>query len=149
VPGMGDDIQAIKAGIMEIGDVFVINKADREGVLRTERELEALLGITERGDGWKPPIVKTIAVQSSGIGELAAAVESYCDFQQKLGSALVERRRRTAEQRILELLRERLLSTALSRSLKNGELGELAGAVADKKRDPYSIVEEICARVGL
>src|SRR4029450_11453980 len=72
VPGMGDDIQAIKAGIMEIGDVFAINKADREGVYSTEKELEALLSLAHRDDGWQPPIVKTIATESKGIDELAA-----------------------------------------------------------------------------
>src|SRR5262245_426940 len=73
VPGMGDDIQAIKAGIMEIGDVFVINKADREGTLRTERELESLLSISERADGWRPSVVKTIATENGGTDVLAAA----------------------------------------------------------------------------
>ena len=77
VPGMGDDIQAIKAGIMEIGDVFVINKADREGVLRTQKELEALLSLAHRPDMWKPPIVKTVATENKGIEDLAAAIESY------------------------------------------------------------------------
>src|SRR5438034_11619001 len=74
VPGMGDDIQTIKAGIMEIGDIFVINKADREGVLRTEKEVEALLSLSMREDGWQPPIVKTVANESKGIEELASAI---------------------------------------------------------------------------
>src|ERR1043165_235305 len=73
VPGMGDDIQAIKAGIMEIGDVFVINKADRDGVLRTEKELEALLSLAHRPDMWSPPIVKTIATENKGVEEPRAA----------------------------------------------------------------------------
>src|SRR5947209_11554966 len=81
VPGMGDDIQAIKAGIMEIGDVFVINKADREGVLRTEKELEALLSLAHRPDMWSPAIVKTVATENRGIGDLASAVEAYREFQ--------------------------------------------------------------------
>src|SRR5919199_384840 len=81
VPGMGDDIQAIKAGIMEIGDVFVINKADRDGVLRAEKELQALLSLAQRPDGWSPPIVKTVATDNSGVDELAAAVEGYREFQ--------------------------------------------------------------------
>jgi LAO/AO transport system kinase len=149
VPGMGDDIQAIKAGIMEIGDIFVINKADRDGVLRTERELEALLSITERSDGWKPPIVKTVAIQSTGIEELDMAITQYRDFQKSAGTFTAERRHRIAEQRILELLRERLLGLVLSRALKNGELNALADAVASRHRDPYSIVEEICAKVNL
>ena len=72
VPGMGDDIQAIKAGIMEIGDIFVINKADKEGVYATEKELESLLSLASRDDGWEPPIVKTVATENQGIAELAA-----------------------------------------------------------------------------
>src|SRR6266436_5780388 len=74
VPGMGDDIQAIKAGIMEIGDVFVINKADREGVLRTQKELESLLSLAHRPDMWDPPIVPTIATESKGIEALSTAI---------------------------------------------------------------------------
>jgi LAO/AO transport system kinase len=149
VPGMGDDIQAIKAGIMEIADVFVINKADREGVHRTERELETLLTISERSDGWRPPIVKTIAIQTSGIEELDAAINSYRDFQKSLGPAIAGRQRKIAEQRILELLRERLVALVLSRGLANGELDRLADEVVNRRRDPYSIVEEICAKVNL
>jgi len=102
VPGMGDDIQAIKAGIMEIGDVFVINKADREGVLRTQKELEALLGLAHRPDMWNPPIVKTVATESRGIEDLAAAVESYNVFQKDADSGR-ERRRSIARWRLLEL----------------------------------------------
>src|SRR5207247_5292488 len=107
VPGMGDDIQAIKAGIMEIGDVFVINKADREGVLRTQKELEALLSLAHRPDMWNPPIVKTIATESKGIEDLAAAITSYLEFQSS-DSHLTERRRAIARWRLTELLRERL-----------------------------------------
>src|SRR5882724_4936177 len=80
VPGMGDGVQAMKAGIMEIGDIFAINKADREGVLRTERELEMLLSISERPDGWTPPIIKTVATENSGTDALAAAIAGYERF---------------------------------------------------------------------
>ena len=75
VPGMGDDVQTMKAGIMEIGDVLVINKADREGVLRTEKELESLLTLATRSDEWQPPIVKTVAIESKGIEDLAGAID--------------------------------------------------------------------------
>src|SRR3954470_9851916 len=112
VPGMGDDIQAIKAGIMEIGDVFVINKADREGVLRTQKELEALLSLAHRPDMWNSPIVKTIATESKGIEDLSAAVASYLEYQSSSKHAS-DRRRAIARWRILELLRERLLARAL------------------------------------
>lgn len=141
VPGMGDDIQAIKAGIMEIGDVFVINKADREGVLRTEKELEALLTLAHRADGWLPPIVKTVATENRGLEELAAAVESYRDFQ-KSASGSNARRTSVARWRILELLRERLLTRALEQNGADARLEALALEVADKRRDPYSAVEE-------
>ena len=144
VPGMGDDIQAIKAGIMEIGDVFVINKADRDGVLRTEKELEALLSLAERRDGWSPPIVKTVATESRGIEELSAAIESYREFQ-KSTDASRARRAAVARWRILELLRERLLARALDAEGADEQLDALALEVADKRRDPYSAVEEFIA----
>lgn len=142
VPGMGDDIQAIKAGIMEIGDIFVINKADREGVNTTEKELEALLSLAMREDAWEPPIVKTVATESKGIQELAAAIEKYRDFhlQTKSGDG---RRRAIARWRILELLRERLVAQTLESDSASEKLDRLAGEVASRQRDPYSAVEEI------
>jgi LAO/AO transport system kinase len=141
VPGMGDDIQAIKAGIMEIGDVFVINKADREGVLRTEKELEALLSLAHRPDFWNPPIIKTIATESKGIEDLSKAIESYNEFQ-KTGENL-ERRTSIARWRLLELLREKLLADVLSKNGTSEKLDELALGIAEKRNDPYSAVEEI------
>src|SRR5712692_2598640 len=109
VPGMGDDVQTMKAGIMEIGDVLVINKADRDGVLRTEKELEALLSLSVRADEWQPPIVKTVAIESKGIEELAAAIEKSHEFQRN-APASHDRRKAIARWRILELLRERLVA---------------------------------------
>jgi LAO/AO transport system kinase len=142
VPGMGDDIQAIKAGIMEIGDIFVINKADREGVYTTEKELEALLSLSAREDGWHPPIIKTIATENKGIEELAVAIESYREFHFKseLGT---NRRRAIARWRILELLRERLLARTLESNSASETLERLADEVATRQRDPYSAVEEL------
>ena len=142
VPGMGDDIQAIKAGIMEIGDVFVINKADREGVLRTQKELEALLSLAHRPDMWNPPIVKTVATESKGIEDLAAAIEAYYCFQSEgLGSKV--RRQAIARWRLLELLQERLLSDLLSRNGTEERLDQLALEVAEKNKDPYTAVESL------
>src|SRR6476660_3245309 len=109
VPGMGDDIQAIKAGIMEIGDVFAINKADREGVLRTQKELEALLSLAHRPDMWNPPIVKTIATENKGIEDLVAAIESYETFGKSSAESGFVRKQAIAKWRLLELLSERLL----------------------------------------
>ena len=145
VPGMGDDIQAIKAGIMEIGDVFVINKADRDGVLRTEKELEALLSLAMRPDSWQPPIVRTVATENKGIAELAGAIAHYREFQQTAATA--GRRNAIARWRILELLRERLLARTLSANSASERLDVLAAEVAAKQRDPYSAVEEMMKAV--
>ena len=142
VPGMGDDIQAIKAGIMEIGDVFVINKADRDGVYATEKELESLLSLAARADAWEPPIVKTIATENQGIAELAGAIERFRESQ-KSEELTSERRRAIARWRIVELLRERLLASVLESENATAVLERLAGEVATKRRDPYSAVEEI------
>lgn len=145
VPGMGDDIQAIKAGIMEIGDVFVINKADRDGVIRTEKELEALLSLAHRQDLWHPPIVKTVATESKGIEELSDAIDSYSEFVSEGGKG-AERRIAIAKWRLLELTREKLLADLLRGNGVEKDLDRLAEEIAEKKRDPYSAVEELLNR---
>jgi len=146
VPGMGDDIQAIKAGIMEIGDIFVINKADKEGVFATEKELEALLSLASRDDGWEPPIVKTVATENQGVEALAQAIESYSQAQ--LGPRVSsERRRAIARWRIVELLRESLLARVLASDSSVAMLNRFADEVATRRRDPYSAVEEIIQSV--
>jgi LAO/AO transport system kinase len=142
VPGMGDDIQAIKAGIMEIGDVFVINKSDREGVLRTEKELENLLTLAMRPDFWNPPIIKTIATENKGIEDLSVAIASYYDFQSK-GEQSLERREQIAKWRLLELLREKLLSDFINNNMTAEKLDKLALEIAERKINPYSAVEEL------
>jgi LAO/AO transport system kinase len=141
VPGMGDDIQAIKAGIMEIGDVFVINKADREGVIRTEKELEALLSLAHRPDMWDPPIVKTIAPENKGLEGLAEAIARYLEFTATADN--MDRKTSIAKWRLTELLRERLLRELLSKEAATDKLEDSARAVAERKIDPYSAVEEI------
>ena len=145
VPGMGDDIQAIKAGIMEIGDIFVINKADREGVFSTEKELEALLSLAMREDSWHPPIVKTVAIEGTGIGELASAIQSYREAHLQAESP-DSRRRAIARWRIVELLRERLVTQTLASDGASDLLNRLSGEVASRHLDPYSAVEEILRR---
>ena len=144
VPGMGDDIQAIKAGIMEIGDIFVINKADRDGVYATEKELEALLSLASRNDGWDPPIVKTVATENQGLDTLAAAIDKYRQTQLS-ASATSERRHAIARWRIVELMRERLLAQVLASDSSVAMLEKLADEVATRRRDPYSAVDELIA----
>lgn len=147
VPGMGDDVQTMKAGIMEIGDVLVINKADRDGVLRTEKELEALLSMSGRMDEWQPLIVKTVAIENKGIDELANAIDRTREFQQTADGGS-ERKRAIARWRILELLRERLVAETLSGDSASEKLDRLAADVASKQQDPYSAVEELLRTVG-
>jgi LAO/AO transport system kinase len=143
VPGMGDDIQAIKAGIMEIGDVFVINKADREGVLRTQKELEALLSLAHRPDMWNPPIVKTIATENKGIEDLSAAIESYGNYRSSEEEAVRSRKKAIARWRLLELLQEELLERVLQKNGTRDEVDHFAGQIAEKQIDPYSAVEAL------
>ena len=145
VPGMGDDIQAIKAGIMEIGDVFVINKADREGVIRTEKELEALLSLAHRDDMWDPPIVRTIATENKGIEDLSEAIDKYYEYEKTAESGL-ERRVSIAKWRLVELLQEKLLKDLIGRNGTTEKLEELARVVAEKEKDPYTAVEELLGK---
>src|SRR2546428_10338131 len=108
VPGMGDDVQALKAGIMEIGDIFVINKCDRPGTEKMERAVLAMLSLSNRSDGWLPPVVKTIATQGEGIDTLVESIDRCQQFFEK--SALrAEKKRAAARQRLLTLLEERLM----------------------------------------
>ena len=141
VPGMGDDIQAIKAGIMEIGDIFVINKAEREGVERTERELIALLEMSHREDGWEPPIVRTVATRHIGVEPLARAIAQYAGhLAAGLAAGRVPARRvGMARQRLLELLGERLLQ----RFQANELLDQLAASLARRDIAPWIAIERL------
>src|SRR5947207_6694332 len=145
VPGMGDDVQTIKAGIMEIADIFVINKSDREGADRVEREIRAMQTLAIRKDQWTPPIVKTVASEGKGVSELAAAIEQYQKVQQKTGLVTKKRAENWLE-RLVEMLREALLQRLLSERMQEGELTRLATDVAEHRRDPYSLVEEIVSK---
>jgi LAO/AO transport system kinase len=142
VPGMGDDIQALKAGIMEIGDVFVINKCDRPGADNMERSLLAMLSLAHRSDGWQPPVVKTIATKGQGIDELVEAIAACYEFFQNAELRKL-RKRQAAEQRLITLLEERLVQTAIRQVFPNGELDTIVEEIAERKNDPYSVVERI------
>jgi len=144
VPGMGDDVQTIKAGIMEIADIFVINKSDRDGAERVEREIRALQSLAVRNDGWTPPIVKTVASGGKGIQELAAAVADYENYLQKENRAL-RKRVENWQERLVEMLRDAMLEKARAQ-LGDGSMARLAAEVAEHKRDPYSLIEEIVGK---
>lgn len=148
VPGMGDDVQTFKAGIMEIADVFVINKADRAGAERLEQEIHAMLAISPRGDGWSPPVVKTVATEGAGVVELLAAMDRYVDFLRSTGIA-EQKKTRNWRERLLALLRERLLERVVMETLGNGALNEYAARIAARQVDPYSVVDEVMKKAGL
>ena len=157
VPGMGDDVQTIKAGIMEIADIFVINKSDREGAERVEREIRNMQSLagsaragsprhrSEQDESWTAPIVKTIASTGEGVAELAQTISR---FQQYLAShdLLLSRRAHNWRERLIEMLREALLERLMREQMNNSALADYASEIAEHKRDPYTLVEELVAR---
>ena len=147
VPGMGDDVQSIKAGIMEIADIFVINKSDREGADRVEREIRAMQSLAMRKDHWTPPIVKTVATEGTGIPELAVAITAYQEFLQE-HNLLLRKKISNWRERLVDMLRDALVGRLLRESLPPQELARLAAEVAEHHRDPYSLVDQIVAKFG-
>lgn len=147
VPGLGDDVQNMKAGLMEIGDIFVLNKADREGADRLEQQLIAMLSLVQPRDGWHAPVVRTVATENKGIEELAAAIAKF----RKHFEASGERQRKHVEHwkgRLIELLESRLLERALGGAGGEARLTELAKEVAERKKDPFAAVNEILKTSG-
>ena len=141
-PGMGDGIQAAKAGILEIGDLYVVNKADRDGADQVRRDLRSMLALAERPEGaWKPPIVKTVAHRGEGLDELAAEIDRHRAWLESSGE-LERRRRRRARDEI-----EAIAVTALRRRWGDvhgrSELDDLAAAVVAGETDPYAAADEL------
>ncbi len=156
VPGMGDDIQAIKAGIFEIADVFAVNKADREGADRTVRELRSIMELRhatmphpKEGDPvqWEPPIVKTVASRELGIDGLVDAVEKHHEHLVSSGQRFAREAARARAEFVAQL-RERLLASALKTLAAEGSLDEVAARIARREQDPYAISEELAARLA-
>jgi LAO/AO transport system kinase len=138
VPGMGDDVQALKAGIMEIADIFVVNKADRDGADRLVSAIEANLSLQTFGPGeWRPPILKTVATKGEGVPELLAAITAFRARPQAAGDA---RRRDRSESRLRELVSDRLMSRVAP-----DQFTGMANRVAAREIDPYSAVETLVA----
>ncbi|HEX7124730.1 MAG TPA: methylmalonyl Co-A mutase-associated GTPase MeaB [Thermodesulfobacteriota bacterium] len=143
VPGMGDDVQAIKAGILEIAQVFVVNKADREGANRTAAELEQMLTLTPPPPGaWKPPILLAEAHRGKGIAEIVDAVFRHRAHLEARGRMGVLRRER-ARREFLDLLRDRLLDDAIARLGGEAGVERIVGRLAERETDPYSAVESV------
>jgi LAO/AO transport system kinase len=172
VPGMGDDVQAIKAGVLEIADIFCVNKADREGADRTIRDLQGMLEVrriiqappmdhdqhhhpagpapaaaNQPDPGWEPPIVRTVAVTGEGISDLGEALQRHLTWLEASGE---RRSREVARARagFIALLRERLLAGALSRlESELGRLDAVAARIASREADPYALAAELAARL--
>jgi LAO/AO transport system kinase len=148
VPGLGDDIQNMKAGLMEIGDIFVLNKADREGADRLEEQLHAMLSLVMPRDGWHPPVIRTVATENRGVEELAATVEKFREHFESSG----QRRQKHIElwqNRLIEMLESRLLEKVLGGKEGEARLRALAVEVAERKKDPFSAVSEILKGANL
>jgi LAO/AO transport system kinase len=144
VPGTGDDVQALKAGIMEIADIFVVNKADRDGADRTVASVEALLALQAfDADAWRPPIVRTVATTGDGVAELVATIER---FRAHTRATLGSRRRARAEFRLREILARRFLERVETEVLGPGEFGEYLERIARRELDPYSAAADIMRR---
>jgi LAO/AO transport system kinase len=146
VPGMGDDVQSIKAGILEIADIFVINKADREGADRTEKELRAMQSLTGQHNSWVTPIVKTVATTGEGVDGLLDAINEMKQWLAADGRLEV-RRRSYWRERIEEMVRQALLKEARGHGLSSEKFAQHAGRVAAGEEDPYRLVPQLVAQV--
>src|ERR1700739_1026501 len=148
VPGLGDDIQNMKAGLMEIGDIFVLNKADREGADRLEEQLHAMLSLVMPRDGWHPPVIRTVATENRGVEELA---ETIAKFRTHFESSGERTKKHTEHWRnhLLELLESRLVERVLHAAGGEAALNQLAADVAERRKDPFAAVNEILAKSGL
>jgi LAO/AO transport system kinase len=146
VPGMGDDIQAIKAGIMEIGDIFVVNKADRPGADKTVTEVTMMMSLVEEHGDWVPPIVKTTASRAEGIAELDAAIRRHYDYLLSSGE-LDRRNRERVRIRIETLLKERFMDRLIGHTLAPRDYEQLLEDVLRKRNNPHDAVEGVLTRV--
>ena len=146
VPGMGDDIQAIKAGIMEIGDIFAINKADRPGADKTVTEVTMMMSLVEEHGDWIPPIVKTVASKGEGIEELDAAIERHSEYLASSGE-LDRRNRERVRIRIETLLKEKFMDRLIGGTLAPHDYEQLLEDVLRKRNNPHDAAEGVLTRV--
>lgn len=142
VPGLGDDIQAIKAGILEIGDIFAINKADREGVDRLYVELEMMLDLNQKHVEWRPPVKKVIASRNEGVEELAETISNHINWARETGDFEARRSLRTKNE-LLAMLDDQIGRYILKNLNESGEFNALLTKVEQREQDPYTTVNQI------
>jgi len=148
VPGLGDEVQSMKAGLMEVADIFVLNKAERDGADRLQQQIEAMLELAPARGGSKPPVLRTTATEGTGVPQLIEAIETFRTH----GERTADRRSRAVErwkQRLHALLGEHLLERAVEKSGGEGALESLARDVAERRVNPYAAVREIATRAGM
>ncbi len=145
-PGMGDGIQAAKAGILEIGDLYVVNKADRDGADTLRRELRSMLALAERPEGgWRPPIVKTVASKGEGLDEVVTEIDRHAEWLRETGELAARRTRRARDE--IEAIAVTALRERWGDVHGRSELDELAAAVAAGDSDPYAAAETLLAEL--
>jgi LAO/AO transport system kinase len=148
VPGLGDSVQSMKAGLMEIADIFVLNKSDREGADRLDAEVAAMLQIVPERNGWKPHVARTVATENKGVEELAAEIAGFRERTQQDAGRQAKRVEHW-KRRLLALAEEQFLQRAVPGTQGEAALDALAREVADRRKDPYTAVRELLSRAGL
>jgi LAO/AO transport system kinase len=143
-PGLGDDIQAIKAGQMEIGDIFVVNKADRENANKAASDVEAMLELTSDKTGWKPPVIKTSALTGEGIAQLLETIDEHGAYLKR--GMLDERRKEKAENELIEALKEKITQSILNDFRSRSEWKKLTHSILTRKTDPYTAADKLLAK---
>ena len=146
VPGLGDDIQAIKAGILEIGDVFAINKADRDGCDKLNVEIEMMLDLDSRELAWRPPIKRTIASKDEGVDELVEALNEHFEFLEDSGE-LAERRKDRTRNEIITMINEQIGRYVSEIIASSDDFNSQVEAVHNRLGDPYTVVNGVMEKV--
>lgn len=151
IPGMGDDIQAIKAGILEAGDIFVINKSEREGADRTLNDMENMIGLGNNLTGknqWRPPVFKTVAIDNIGIQDVMDGIETHRDFLLKSRGDINPRRTKAkARDELLEIIKGRLLQEVIDPLIERGDIEKAVDSITSGQKDPYTLSDEIIQRI--
>lgn len=149
VPGLGDDVQAAKAGILEVGDIYVVNKADRDGADRVVAELRMMLELAEAQSGpsvsptdWRPPVIKTVATSGQGVGQVVEAVERHHSSQDRV-ERCIARRRAHADRRLRGLIAERLLAAWLAAAEAGDRWSQAVADVVGRRKSPYAAAEAL------
>jgi LAO/AO transport system kinase len=141
-PAMGDEVQAFKAGVMEIADIFVINKSDYAGADRMAQEIAAMLSLSPAQGNWRPPIIKTVATAGQGVEEVLRALAEFRSHAER-SSLLKDREREKWRLRLLQLLRQKLFERVIHRALNDQEIAERVDRIIERRTDPHTVVEEI------